>query len=67
MKTHFFDANNNELMDAHGGLHPVPFVISEAAVQTNDVDIVFEWAVMSGIIVLGDRVAMLANADTCAA
>lgn len=67
MAMHFFDATNNELMDASGELHPVPFAISEAAAQTDDVDIVYAWAVMSGVILRGDSVAMLASTNTCAA
>lgn len=44
MATHFFDADNNEIMDARGQCHPVPSVITEAAVRTDNVDIVQEWA-----------------------
>ena len=67
MTMHFFDADNNELMNASGELHAVPFAISEAAVQTDDVNIVYVWAVMSGLILRGDSVAMLASTNTCAA
>lgn len=67
MATHFFDAHNNEIMDARGQCHPVPSVITEAAVRTDNVDIVQEWAVSSGIIPPEDSVAMLANAEACAA
>lgn len=67
MKTHFFDADTKEIMDADGACHPVPSVIAEAVSLTNDVDIVHEWAVNSGLIARGDSVAMLADVEACAA
>lgn len=57
--TVFFDPTNREILKSDGATVSVPMIISEAAIRTNDADIVRAWAMIKRHMARGETLVML--------
>lgn len=64
--TVFFDPTNRQMLKPEGGTASVPRIVAEAAIRTNDVDIVHAWALATRQISRNDEIVMVGKAASSA-